>query len=148
MKKFMAGAIGAVLMTLPSAAFAECVINNTQADAELQKMEGIYGSDLGAVRRDMRQLRASAYILKRYGQDEACQRVVETISQVLRDPKAAAKLLHARQTQGRTLPSHRRNRNRWNSGGDVDDRNHRHGRYWHRVDRTDRLDQSGGHVDE
>lgn len=90
MKKFMAGAIGAVLMTLPSAAFAECVINNTQADAELQKVEGIYGSDLGAVRRDMRQLRASAYILKRYGQDEACQRVVETISQVLRDPKAAA----------------------------------------------------------
>ncbi len=104
MKKFMAGAIGAVLMTLPSAAFAECVINNTQADTELQKVEGIYGSDLGAVRRDMRQLRASAYILKRYGQDEACQRVVETISQVLRDPKAAAAAARTANA-GRTLPS-------------------------------------------
>jgi hypothetical protein len=90
MKKLMAGALGAILMGgVSTAAMAECAVNNQQAEAELQKVEGILGSDYGNLRRDMRQLRSAALILQRYGDDEACQQVVETINQVLRDPRSA-----------------------------------------------------------
>jgi hypothetical protein len=90
MKKLMAGAIGAAMMgVLPVSAFAACAVNDQQAEAELRKVEGIYGSDYGVLRRDMRQLRSAALILQRYGQEDACQEVVQTINEVLRDPRAA-----------------------------------------------------------
>jgi PRC-barrel domain len=99
MKKVMAGALGAMMMGgVSTAALAECAINNQQADAELRKVEGIFGSDYGTLRRDMRQLRSAALILQRYGEDEACQEVVETINQVLRDPRAAMTNLNQRST--------------------------------------------------
>ncbi|MFO1090880.1 MAG: PRC-barrel domain-containing protein [Hyphomicrobiales bacterium] len=89
MSRFLVRALGAALLVAsPSAAFAACNIGNAdQAEQKLSKVEGIYSGDYGALRRDMRQLRTTAYTLQKYGQDQACQQVVDSINQLLQDPK-------------------------------------------------------------
>jgi hypothetical protein len=76
MKKILTSTAVLALMAGVSPAMAQCNIgqttNYTQEDDAVA---------LGA-RRDLRQLRNSAMILNTYGQEEACQRVVEAIQEI------------------------------------------------------------------
>ena len=93
MRKLIIGSVAGVLLaTVPSMAFAACTLNDQKTEQELAKIEGIYGSEYGAVRRDMRELRSAASVLQRYGKDEACQKIVDAMSELLRDPKASSDL--------------------------------------------------------
>ena len=80
------------LLATPTLSYAACNISDEKTEQELSKVEGISSGDYGSVRRDVRALRSAATILQRYGKDEACQQVVATMSDLLRNPKASLEL--------------------------------------------------------
>lgn len=89
MSRLLPSAIAAILlMTASSGAYAACTIGGQQIESELSKVEGIRSGEYGNLRRDMRTLRSAAMILNRYGRDDACQQIVSTMNEMLRDPRA------------------------------------------------------------
>lgn len=92
MRKFLLVPATSLLLAAPSVSYAACTITDEKTEQELSKVEGISSGDFGSVRRDVRALRSAATILQRYGKDEACQQVVATMSDLLRNPKASLEM--------------------------------------------------------
>lgn len=100
MTRLLPSAIAAILlMTASSGAYAACTIGGQQVESELSKVEGIRSGEYGNLRRDVRTLRSAAMILQRYGRDDACQQIVSTMNELLRDPRASMQM---RQGSGQT----------------------------------------------
>jgi hypothetical protein len=83
---------GVLMLAAPSLAFAQCTIGDPKSEEELAKVEGIRSGDYNILRRDMRTLRSAARVLDRYGKDEACEQIVVSINEMLRNPKAAVEM--------------------------------------------------------
>lgn len=92
MRNFLLISATSLLLAAPSLSYAACTITDEKTEQELSKVEGISSGDFGSVRRDVRALRSAATILQRYGKDEACQQVVATMSDLLRNPKASLEM--------------------------------------------------------
>jgi hypothetical protein len=92
MRNFLLVSAASLLLVAPSIAYAACSITDEKIEQELSKVEGIASGDFGNVRRDVRTLRNAATVLQRYGKDEACQQVVATMSDLLRNPKASLEM--------------------------------------------------------
>lgn len=74
------------------AARAQCDIEvrlGQELASQREMLAGIYSE----VRRDVRRLRKSAEILKRYGRDDACIAIVDAIRTIARNPAAASETL-------------------------------------------------------
>ena len=89
MRNFLLVSATTLLLAAPNLSYAACTIADEKTEQELSKVEGISSGDFGDVRRDVRTLRSAATILQRYGKDEACEQVVSTMSDLLRNPKAS-----------------------------------------------------------
>jgi hypothetical protein len=92
MRNFLLVSATSLLLAAPSLSYAACTISDVKIEQELSKVEGITSGDFGNVRRDVRTLRNAATVLQRYGKDEACQQVVATMSDLLRNPKASLEM--------------------------------------------------------
>jgi hypothetical protein len=89
MRNFLLISATSLLLAAPSLSYAACTISDEKTEQELSKVQGISSGDFGDVRRDVRALRNAATVLQRYGKDEACQQVVSTMSDLLRNPQAS-----------------------------------------------------------
>jgi hypothetical protein len=92
MRNFLLVSAASLFLAAPSLSYAACTITDEKIEQELSKVEGIASGDFGNVRRDVRALRNAATVLQRYGKDEACQQVVATMSDLLRNPKASLEM--------------------------------------------------------
>jgi hypothetical protein len=92
MRNFLLVSAASLFLAAPSLSYAACTISDEKIEQELSKVEGIASGDFGNVRRDVRTLRNAATVLQRYGKDEACQQVVATMSDLLRNPKASLEM--------------------------------------------------------
>lgn len=92
MRNFLLVSAASLFLAAPSLSYAACTISDQKIEQELSKVEGIASGDFGNVRRDVRTLRNAATVLERYGKDEACQQVVATMSDLLRNPKASLEM--------------------------------------------------------
>ena len=92
MRNFLLISATSLFLAAPSLSYAACTITDEKTEQELSKVQGISSGDFGDVRRDVRALRSAATILQRYGKDEACQQVVATMSDLLRNPKASLEM--------------------------------------------------------
>src|SRR5687768_15290764 len=92
MRNFLLVSAASLFLAAPSLSYAACTITDQKIEQELSKIEGIASADFGNVRRDVRTLRNAATVLQRYGKDEACQQVVATMSDLLRNPKASLEM--------------------------------------------------------
>jgi hypothetical protein len=98
MRNFLLVSAVSLFLAAPSLSYAACTITDQKIEQELSKVEGIASADFGNVRRDVRTLRNAATVLQRYGKDEACQQVVATMSDLLRNPKASLEMLNKSMT--------------------------------------------------
>jgi hypothetical protein len=92
MRNFLLVSAASLFLAVPSLSYAACTISDQNIEQELSKVEGIASGDFGNVRRDVRTLRNAATVLQRYGKDEACQQIVSTMSDLLRNPKASLEM--------------------------------------------------------
>ncbi len=88
----LASSAALTLIAAPTLTHAACNITDEKMEQELSQVKGISSGDFGNVRRDVRTLRSAATVLQRYGKDEACQQVVATMADLLRDPKASMEM--------------------------------------------------------
>ena len=102
MRNFLLISATSLLLAAPSLSYAACTITDEKTEQELSKVQGISSGDFGDVRRDVRALRSAATILQRYGKDEACQQVVATMSDLLRNPKASLEMRSKSMTSSQT----------------------------------------------
>ncbi len=92
MRNILLVSAASLFLVAPGLSYAACTITDQKIEQELSKVEGIASGDFGNVRRDVRTLRNAATVLQRYGKDEACQQVVATMSDLLRNPKASLEM--------------------------------------------------------
>lgn len=102
MRNFLIVSAASLFLAAPSLSYAACTITDEKIEQELSKVEGIASGDFGNVRRDVRTLRNAATVLQRYGKDEACQQVVATMSDLLRNPKASLEMRNKSMTSSQT----------------------------------------------
>jgi hypothetical protein len=102
MRNFLIVSAASLFLAAPSLSYAACTISDQKIEQELSKVEGIASADFGNVRRDVRTLRNAATVLQRYGKDEACQQVVATMSDLLRNPKASLEMRTKSMTSSQT----------------------------------------------
>ena len=102
MRNFLLVSAASLILAAPSLAYAACTITDEKTEQELSKVEGIASGDFGNVRRDVRALRNAATILQRYGKEEACQQVVATMSDLLRNPKASLEMRNKSMTSSQS----------------------------------------------
>ncbi len=102
MRNFLLISATSLFLAAPSLSYAACTITDEKTEQELSKVQGISSGDFGDVRRDVRALRSAATILQRYGKEEACQQVVATMSDLLRNPKASLEMRNKSMTSVQT----------------------------------------------
>jgi hypothetical protein len=102
MRNFLLISATSLMLAAPSLSHAACTIGDEKTEQELSKVQGISSGDFGDVRRDVRALRTAATVLQRYGKDEACQQVVSTMSDLLRNPKASLDMRNKSMTSRQT----------------------------------------------
>jgi len=94
MKRLLLATCAAAALSLPTiASAAECDTSLSAYDKEMTAEARAQVNP--TARRDLRELRDAAYMLKQYGQSDACEEVISAIRDISSDPKSMAKATNA-----------------------------------------------------
>lgn len=94
MKRLLLATCAVAAFSLPTiASAAECDTSLSAYDKEMTAEARAQVNP--TARRDLRELRDAAYMLKQYGQSEACEEVISAIREISSDPKSMANATNA-----------------------------------------------------